>query len=189
MAPVRVERPRVSYSDLQRQPEDGPRYELYDGEAFVIPAPVPRHQRVSRDLLFVLVLHTRSKGGEVLGTPIDVVFSEHDVVQPDLVVFGAARQHLIQAGEPIRHPPDIAVEILSPSTESTDRCRKMQLLARYGVPEYWLVDPREERVEIYWLNAGTYLLGHAASKGDDVRSMVLPELTFPAAEIFREWQT
>ena len=98
--PMRLERPRVSYSDLQQLPEDGPRYELYDGEAFVIPAPVPRHQRVSRELLYILIDYTRAHGGEVLGTPIDIVFSEFDVVQPDLVVFSKARQHRIRPDHP-----------------------------------------------------------------------------------------
>jgi Uma2 family endonuclease len=185
MAPVRVERPRVSYSDLQQLPEDGSRYELYDGEVSVIAAPLPRHQRVSRELLAVLLAYTKARGGEVLATPIDIVFSDYDVVQPDLVLFCTARQQLIRADQAIRHAPDIAIEILSPSTTSTDRGRKMQLLARYGIPEYWLVDPRELGVEIYCLQSGSYVLARSTSHDDVVRSTVLPDLAFPAGVIFQ----
>jgi Uma2 family endonuclease len=69
------------------------------------------------------------------------------VLQPDIVYFGPARAHLVDLDHAIRHAPDLCVEILSPSTEATDRGRKLQMFARYGVPEYWIrrSRPRDDR--------------------------------------------
>jgi Uma2 family endonuclease len=90
MAPVgQVVRPRVSYSDLERQPEDGRRYEIYDGEVYVVPAPVPLHQRAVGRLYRILDDYAADHGGEVFTSPIDIVFSEYDVIQPDLVYFSS----------------------------------------------------------------------------------------------------
>jgi Uma2 family endonuclease len=137
MAPVGVERPRVSYADLERMPEDGRRYELYDGEVFVVPAPVPRHQIVQIALTELLRRWAGRHGGFVVSSPIDIIFTEHDVLQPDVVLFRPERTHLIDLDRPIRHVPDLCVEVLSPSTAAADRGRKMQAFARFGVPEYW----------------------------------------------------
>ena len=82
MPSVRVVQPRVSFADLQRLPEDGPRYELYDGEVFVIPAPNPRHQVVTSNVKRLLEHYSLEYGGISLFSPIDIVFSEHDVVHP-----------------------------------------------------------------------------------------------------------
>jgi len=181
---MKVVRPRVSYGDLARAPEDGRRYEIYDGEVFVVPSPLPRHQIVALNLAELFREYARANSGHVLISPIDIVFSEYDVVQPDVVYFTAARRHLVQPDAPIRERPDITVEVLSPSTAATDRGKKMQLFARYGVPEYWLVDPHAQRIEIHRLGRGSYLLAQTAGPDDIVRSAILPDLRFPAARIF-----
>ena len=119
MARVKVVQPRVSYADLERAPEDGRRYELYDGEVFVVPAPLPRHQVSQQLVLEVLRGYAAQHGGFVVTSPIDIVFSEHDVLQPDVVFFGPARAPLVDIRAPIRHAPDLCVEVLSPSTAAT----------------------------------------------------------------------
>ena len=83
-----------------------------------------------------------------------------------------------------RHAPDVAVEVLSPSTAAADRGRKMRTFARYGVPEYWIVDPALERIEIHVLDACACRLAQAASPGDTVRPVLLAGLTFDAARVF-----
>ena len=80
--------------------------------------------------------------------------------------------------------PDIAVEVLSPSTTAVDRGRKMQMFARYGVPEYWIVDPVHRQIEVHVLADGGYRRAQAASAGDIVRSVLLPGLTFDPARLF-----
>lgn len=184
MAPVRAIRPRVGYADLERMPEDGHRYELYDGEICVVPAPVPLHQRVAFRIAKSLDAYAVAHGGEVLISPLDIVFSDYDVLQPDVVFFKASRRHLIEPHRAIRSAPDLAVEVLSPSTVEKDRATKMQMYARYGVKEYWLVDPLAHRIEVYWLNAGEYGLAHTASEADSVQSSLLADLKISAATLF-----
>lgn len=181
---MKLVKPRVSYTDLERAPEDGRRYELYDGEVFVVPSPLPRHQIVGLLLSQVLADYAKERGGLALISPIDIVFSEYDVVQPDVVFFQASRRHLVQLDAPIRHAPDLAIEVLSPSTAPMDRGKKMQMFARHSVSEYWIVDPIREVIEIYALVGDSYLLAQTVATTDQLRSALLPDLTFPTASIF-----
>lgn len=184
MAPMKLMGPRVSYADLERAPEDGRRYELYDGEVVVVPSPLPRHQIVALNLCSLFDAYASEHGGLVLISPIDIVFSEYDVVQPDVVFFEASRRHLVRLDAPIRHAPDLAIEVLSPTTAATDRGKKMRMLARYGVREYWIVDPVAETIEIYTLASGTYALAQTLVATDQIRSPLLPDLSFAASQVF-----
>ena len=139
---------RISYADLQRMPDDGNRYELYDGELYVVPSPLPRHQMVSKRLFLALVEFTRTHGGDVFYAPFDIVLSEYNVVQPDLIYFGPETARRIRPTEHVRFAPDVAIEVLSASTARNDRGRKRDLMARYRVPEYWIVDPDQRAIEV-----------------------------------------
>jgi Uma2 family endonuclease len=183
---MRAADPRVTFAELQQWPDDGRRYELYDGEAIVVPAPFPRHQRVASHVGEILREYEHATGGLVFSVPIDIVFSEHDVVQPDVVFFRTERRGLIDMMQATRAAPDLAVEVLSRSTEARDRGRKMQLLARFRVPEYWIVDPVENSLEVYVLRESTYELVAAYDATQDVRSPTLPNLAFLAARVFAE---
>jgi Uma2 family endonuclease len=178
MPSVKLERPRVSFADLQQAPEDGRRYELYDGEVYVVPAPIPLHQIAVHRFADLLRTYAHANGGLVFLSPIDIVFSEFDVVEPDVVFFERGRESLIDLRKVIRVAPDVTVEVLSPSTARTDRGKKMQMFARYGVREYWLVDPDEPRVEVYWLADDVYALAQTASALETVRSTLLPDFEF-----------
>lgn len=184
MTVVRVVKPRVSYTDLTRYPEDGRRYELYDGEVFVVPSPLPIHQIVADNLSEILRAYAKRTGGISITAPLDIVFSEFDVLQPDVVFFTAARRGLIRLDQPIRHAPDLAVEVLSPSTAAADRGRKMQMFARYGVREYWIADPAARAIELYSLEDAEYALVQTASVEDIVQSPSLPGLEFSLRDIF-----
>jgi Uma2 family endonuclease len=184
MGAVEKARGRASFADLERAPDDGRRYELYDGEICVVPAPILLHQVVQYALAEELRRICRQHGGFAVGSPIDVVFSEHDVLQPDVVYFRPARMHLLDLDSAIRHAPDLCVEILSPSTEATDRGRKMQMFARYSVPEYWIVDPAQEVLEVLRLEAGSYVVVQRAAGEAAVESAVLPGTALRAGSIF-----
>ena len=88
--------------------------------------------------------------------------------------------------QPTRVPPDQAVEVLSPSTERRDRGRKMELLARSGVHEYWIIDPIGNVLELYQLESGSYVLIAVASGKDPVQSPTLAGLSFEVSRLFEE---
>ena len=173
----------MSYAELERWPEDGRRYELYDGEVFEIPSPIPLHQIVSARLHLALEGYVRAHGGIVLYAPLDIVLTEYDVVQPDLLLFTRERQHLIDPRKVTRQAPDLAVEILSPSTAANDRGRKLRLLARHGVREYWLVDPEAAQIDVYRLAGDRFDLAGSARGTESVVSPLLPELLLRPADL------
>jgi Uma2 family endonuclease len=186
MAGVRAVDSRVSFADLCRWPDDGLRYELYDGEVVVVASPLPRHQRVAFQVGEILRQYERATGGIMFAVPIDIVLTEYDVVQPDLVFFRRERRHLLNMMEATRVAPDVAVEVLSPSTEQRARGQKMDLLAQSGVPEYWIVDPVANLLEVYVLNDGGYQQSGVFAVHDRVVSPTFPELVFDAERIFAE---
>ena len=177
-------RPPVSYAELERWPDDGTRHELYDGEVVVIPSPVLRHQRVADALVVVLREYERVSGGLAVSAPLDIVFDEYNLVQPDVVFFERRRLASLDMGKVIRIPPDLAIEVLSPGTMAIDRRRKMMSMARFGVAEYWLVDPRANTVELCVLERGRYTRHASVTETDGVESARLPGLSFPASRIF-----
>ena len=101
-----------------------------------------------------------------------------------MVSFTASRCHLVDLDHVIRHPPDLCVEVISPSTQSTDRGRKMQMFARYGVPEYWIVDPHLRRIELHRFERGAYALAADASGDAVVESPTIGHLSFVVARLF-----
>ena len=175
---------RVTYAEMLEWPDDGRRYELYDGEVIVVPSPVLRHQRVALHLIDLLHDYEQVTGGVVVPAPFDIVFSQHNVIEPDVVYFRPERQHLLNQWSAAYVPPDLAVEVLSPSTEMRDRGRKMALLARFGVPEYWIVDPAANTIEVRVLRAAAYELAATANADDVVTSPTLTNLTFAASRVF-----
>jgi Uma2 family endonuclease len=176
MAAMKAAHPRVSFADMEKWPEDGRRYELYDGDVYEVPSPIPLHQMVSARLYLALADYVKTHGGTVLYAPLDIVLTEYDVVQPDLILFTGERAHLVNPRTVTRVPPDLAIEILSPSTERNDRGRQLRLLQKHGVREFWLVDPDAETIEVYTLNGSEFVLASAAAGSDAVRSPLLPDL-------------
>ena len=114
--------------------------------------------------------------------PLDVILSNFDVVQPDLIFVSNARAHIIQ--DYIRGAPDLLVEILSPSTERRDRVVKRNLYARHGVGEYWLVDPYAKTITVLILGADGYDTRAVYGEGDTLASPTLPGFALDISLIF-----
>src|SRR5436309_59662 len=128
---------KLTYEDYVDLPDDGKRYEILDGELEVSPAPAPRHQAVSRNLLFILHGHIHPRRlGSVYHAPIDVLLANTSIVQPDLVFIAAGRESIVTK-RAIEGPPDLMVEILSPWSIRRDRVAKAALYARFGIRCYW----------------------------------------------------
>ena len=175
---------RVTYAELLTWPDDGRRYELYDGEVVEVPSPVARHQRVALHVIDVLRGYEETTGGIRVPAPFDIVLSEHNVLQPDVVFFRRERRHLLSDWGPARVRPDLAVEVLSPSTQSRDRGRKMEILTRFGLPEYWIIDPAKNTIEIYALRDGVFVVALTADASQHVESPTLTGLAFAASHLF-----
>jgi Uma2 family endonuclease len=140
---------RLTYDDFCLLPNDGKRYEIIDGELLVTPAPISLHQRVVTQLTMELAHFVkRHRLGEVFVSPFDVVFSRYDVVEPDILFISKARASVLTEKN-VQGAPDLVIEVLSESTRDIDRTTKLKLYARYGVAEYWIIDPWKPSAEIY----------------------------------------
>jgi Uma2 family endonuclease len=174
---------RFTYSDYLLLPEDK-RYELIDGELYLTPAPGTSHQRISRNLGFLLHAHVTERDvGEVLAAPCDVVLSETDVVQPDLLFVARERLEIIEE-KYVSAAPDLVVEILSPSTAERDRTIKAKLYSRAGVRELWLASPEAQTVEVL-VSAPEGWTTHALyARSQILRSPMFPHLELPLERVF-----
>jgi Uma2 family endonuclease len=136
---------KLDYDDYCAIPPDRNRYELIEGEVYVTPAPSPLHQRLVLRLADALQPHF-SPPAEAFVSPIDVILTAHDVVQPDVVVVANPAQ-ISRRG--IEGPPLLVVEILSPNTTVYDRTTKSRRYAALGIEHYWIVAPETQQLECY----------------------------------------
>lgn len=144
----------LTNDDLAAMPDDGLRRELLDGELILSPSPIARHHRLVPRLIFAFETHLRAHGGgEVFVAPFDVILSDHTVVEPDVLFIADAQAEEILTEKHVRGAPALVIEVLS--NARIDRVRKRDIYARFGVPEYWVVDPDADRVEVHRTAAGT----------------------------------
>ena len=138
-----------TYAEYARLPDDGKRREIIAGALYVTPAPRPVHQEVEHNLVLSLGPFVRAhRLGKLYPGPIDVLFTEGDYLAPDLAFVREDRKAIV-TDRGIEGPPDLVVEIVSPSTALRDRTLKRERYARYGVPEYWIVDADRRQVEVH----------------------------------------
>ncbi len=149
MQPARAESTGFTYEDYLGFPDDGRRHELINGEHLVTPAPTPRHQELSVRLVVAIANYLAAHPiGKVYAAPLDVILSDANVVEPDIVFVSRERLDIVAANA-VLGGPDLVVEIVSPSSRRIDEVTKRHLLERFDVREYWVVDPEIEVVKIY----------------------------------------
>ena len=178
---------RLTYEDYRLIPDDGKRHELIDGEHVMSPSPNTKHQRIARVLLTALTNFLREHPlGEIFIAPYDVVLSDFDVVQPDLI-FVATAQAAIVTEANIRGIPTLVVEILSEGNRKLDETIKRQRYEHYGIPEYWIIDPALDQVKMYRLTDGRY--GQASVLSLEANELLttplLPALSLPLTTLFK----
>ena len=131
---------KIGYKEFVLFPNDGNRHEVIDGRHYMNPSPTPRHQTISKRLQHELYTKVELAGlGEVFDAPLDVQLSDHDIVEPDLIVMLKSSAAKITPTR-IIGPPELLIEILSPSTKKNDNTLKRALYQQSGVLEYWIVD-------------------------------------------------
>jgi len=191
-----------TYEEFLLFPDDGKRHELIDGEHIMSPSPFTKHQRISRNLLITFGNFLRKhKLGEIFSAPMDVIFSDLDVVEPDLLFITSEHVSIITEKH-IMGVPDLVVEILSEGSRKRDEIVKRRLYEQYGVQEYWIVDPELESVKVYRWHGNMCHTKHvpngtgmqdagfvrvaelSVESGGTLATPLLPELTISLAEIF-----
>lgn len=178
---------RMTYDDLLALPDDGLRHELIDGEHFVSPSPGSAHQLIIGNLHVLIREFLREHPvGVVMLAPFDVVFSQHDVVGPDLIYFSQQRFKAVVGEKNASGAPDLAIEVLSPFSRRRDEVLKRRLYERTGVQEYWVVDPDLEAVKVYRLVDGRYVRAAELSseQGDSLTTPLLPDFVMRLAAVF-----
>jgi Uma2 family endonuclease len=179
---------KLTYDDFVLFPDDGLRHELIDGEHYVTPSPNTKHQRVSYNLTLQLGKWLEQHPvGRLFFAPLDVVFSQSDVVEPDLLYMSSARAAEIETTANIRGVPELVVEIGSPSTRRRDETVKRSLYERAGVTEYWVVDPELDVIRVYRRDGERFARPQELSTeaGDVLTTPLLPGLDLALADIFR----
>lgn len=177
----------LTYEDYRKTPP-GQRYELVEGVLRRVDAPSIPHQVISQRLEQLLLGQLQGQcKGRVLQAPVDVVLSQHDVVQPDLLFIASDRLEIITEAN-VQGAPDLIVEILSGSTELWDRRTKRGLYAKYGVREYWLVDQESQTVEVASLDGSELITAGIFEVGTALESPLVPEIQVQVAALFSELQ-
>lgn len=179
---------KLTYEDFLLFPEDGKRHELIDGEHYVTPCPNTKHQRVSGNLHWLIRSYLEQhRIGQLFYAPFDIVFSQFDVVEPDLLYMSNERAATILTSKHVEGTPELVIEIGSPSTRKRDQTIKRRLYQRSGVSEYWVVDPKLDVVRVY--RSATVFerpLELSREAGDVLATPLLPGLELTLADIFKE---
>jgi len=186
MATPTVIRPKVlTYEDYRALPDDGKRYELIEGELFVSPSPATRHQLVSFRFSLELGQSLDKTGlAIILPAPTDLLLNSTTVVVPDLAIVSTARASIITR-RALEGPPDVVVEILSPSSLDRDQYIKRKLYERFAIPEYWVVDPDQDLVTVHRLDDGSYGIRATYDRSSTLECPEFPSLRVHLLDVFR----
>ena len=172
-----------TYNDYKNLPEGAP-YQLIGGSLVMTPSPEVYHQDISGKLAYKMRgFVIKNKLGFLYYAPIDVKLSKYNVFQPD-VIFIRKKNKKIIGLKNICGAPDVVIEILSPSTAYYDLREKFRVYEKYGVKEYWIVDPKVKSIEIYENHKNKFLLNNSAEVTGKVSSGILKGFTVSLKEIF-----
>ncbi len=177
---------RWTYARYLRETAEGEYFTVIGGEKIVSPSPTFFHQEINGRIFQLLSAWAKQTGeNKVVFSPLDVVLSENEIAQPDLmVVLSEHRARITERN--IRGAPDLVVEILSPGSVRLDREKKRALYARHAVPEYWIVSPGERTVEVLQLRGAQYDLAALYEEGETLQSPLLSGFTCNTREIFED---
>jgi len=175
---------KMTYDQYCLLPDDGMQYEVIDGELFATPAPTPKHQDIVGKLYARLLAFVEAnKLGKVYVAPVDILLEEHTVVQPDILFIRQERLSII-GEKKVDAAPDLAVEVLSPTTFYKDLRKKMAAYSQFGVQEYWIVDPEKESIEVHTRGSKGLQLSQSFSSEETLKSALLPGFQLRLNSIF-----
>lgn len=178
---------KLTYDDYVHFPDDGKRHELIDGEHHVTPSPNIRHQDIVGHLhMLTGNWLTEHPLGRVFVAPLDVILSNLDVVEPDLLYVSNERAGELLAGQHVTGAPDLVIEIASPGTRQRDETIKRRRYEKFGVAEYWIVDLEIDVIRIYRRHGDTFArpIELSPETRDVLTTPLLPGLEIPLARVF-----
>lgn len=174
----------LTYEDYLTLPQDGKRYEVIEGELYMAPAPTTRHQRAIMRFIRILDQHIRDNDlGELFVSPIDVKLSRTTVIQPDIVYVSKNRSAIVTEDN-IQGPPDLVIEVISPSSADVDRGLKKKVYARYKIPHYLILDFDHQTLEAYQLRGKSYRLVDDLSGDATFAPRLFPGLKIKLADVW-----
>lgn len=174
---------RMTAKEFLELPESNQFIELIHGEVIMSPTPVPRHQIVIAELIFMLKQLAKTHGGTVIGAPMSVYLDDENIPEPD--VMWIARNSKCTIGEKyLIGAPDLVVEVFSPSTALRDKTDKFRLYEKYGVREYWMLDAVAEYIEVWQAENGKFVQKGVYGPGATFTPAVFPGETIDVAAIF-----
>jgi Uma2 family endonuclease len=187
MQTATIDKVHWTTADLALFPDNGNRYEIIDGELFVTKAPHWNHQEICVKIAAALNTWCQSTGlGQVAIAP-GIIFSDADNVIPDVVWISNQKLSLLldESGH-LTAAPELIIEVLSQGKENERRDRelKLKLYSTRGVQEYWLVDWRLEKIEIYHRQNASLRLIKTLNIDDIITSELLPDFTLEVKRIF-----
>ena len=131
------------------------------------------HQDTLGNTAVLFKLKAKELGGKAYVAPVDVYFDELNIPQPDVIWLAPDTKCQMDGEKRLSGAPDLIAEVLSPGTARTDRKSKFRLYEKYGVREYWLVDPRDQLVEVWQHQDGRFVLLDVYGVGETFTSVLL----------------
>ena len=169
-------------ADYMQLPE-GAKYQLIKGEIIEMPSPTDTHQKILLFLTLKLGNYLMKNNiGVMRFAPLDVHLDDENVFQPDLLFIANENKHIIK--DRVYGAPDMVLEVLSPSTAYYDWEDKKEIYAKYGVKEYWIVNPQKQYIEIYKNNHAAFELVSKTKDTGLIKSEVIVGFEFELNEMF-----
>lgn len=178
-----IDSKKYTYNDYLKTPEDT-RYELIEGELTMTPAPDTDHQDILLNLTVLLNKYVKEKNiGKVLFAPVDIILDEYHVLQPDFIFVSAERLDIIKK-RGVFAPPDMVLEIISPSSYYRDSVQKKELYERFGIKEFWVVDPANKVIEVFVLEDKKYVLYSFKGEEGKINSKIISGFEADLKDVF-----
>jgi Uma2 family endonuclease len=168
---------RMTATEFLQLPETNLPLQLLDGEVVTeMNAPELPHQDVVGNVFVLFKLKARELGGKAYVAPVDVYFDELNIPQPDVIWLASDTRCEMVGTQRLSGAPDLIAEVLSPSTAAIDRKKKFRLYEKYGVREYWIVEPRDQLVEVWQQHVNHFVLLDAYASSESFTSSLIGEV-------------
>ncbi len=186
LKPKRVKKQKLlTFEDYARMtPPDSGNYELHNGKIILMPSPLFLHQNIITELLLLLgAFVKKNQLGKVVVAPMDVILTEHDTVQPDILFISKDRLNIIDGQ--VKGAPDLVVKILSEGNTAKEMSYKKHIFESTGVKEYWLINPVKKTVKQYKNEEGEFFPIHILDTEGVLESIVIEGFSFKIGDIFQ----